>query len=115
MNCTMNDILNVVAREFLMTTDDLKKRTRETRISGPRQIVMWVARDVTKLSLTQIGEKLGGFDHTTVMHGVRTVEAKMANDEKFAAQVRRLAHDAVVRTAHRVNNIQTAAYQPATT
>jgi chromosomal replication initiator protein len=51
---------------------------------------MWLARKRTRFSLEEIGGYFGGRDHTTVMHSIRTVDARMKDDPNFATQVEQL-------------------------
>ena len=62
---------------------------------------MWIAREVTKLSLPDIGTRLGGFDHSTVMYGVRITAENMKEDAEFADRVHRLSRAATARAAAR--------------
>jgi chromosomal replication initiator protein len=68
-----------------MTAD---KRCRH--LARPRQIAMYLAYELTPKSLPQIGRLFGDRDHTTVLHGYRTVEALIVQDRDFAAVVAEL-------------------------
>lgn len=61
-------IKQVVAKEFNIKIDDLSSKARPKNIAYPRQIAMYLSRELTNLSLPKIGEEFGGRDHTTVMH-----------------------------------------------
>ena len=98
---TLQDIIAVVARDFDMTPQRLLEQTRTHDVTHPRQIVMWIARNCTKLSLPDIGERMGGYDHTTVMYGVRRIAVKMEADGELGARVRRLAQASMTRAAAR--------------
>ncbi len=108
MNCNLNDILFVVAREYNITPDRIKERTRVIAVARPRQIVWWIARNVTKLSLNYLGERMGDFDHSTVMYAVEIVDARMAKDPAFEQKVRGLAQAAVARGAVRATHYANA-------
>lgn len=97
----LNDILFVVSRAYNMTPDRLKERTRLRSVSRPRQIVMYIARHYTKLSLNAVGERLGGFDHTTIMYGTLVIERMMEEDPQFNKHVRELGQEASVRAGRR--------------
>lgn len=101
MNCTMQDIIIVVSRAYKMTPEKLLERTRRPAISQPRQVAMWIARNATKMTLTDIAERLGGFHHTTVIYGIDEVDKQMAGDAEFGAQVRAMATAALKRAAGR--------------
>ena len=62
-----------------------KRRARD--IVRPRQVAMYLAKDLTNHSYPQIGSRFGGRDHTTVMHAVRKVEDLIAEDKQFADDV----------------------------
>jgi chromosomal replication initiator protein len=59
-----------------------KKRTQ--KIAFPRQIAMYLSRELTDLSLPHIGDEFGGRDHTTVIHAYNKIEQKIEDDSKFA-------------------------------
>jgi chromosomal replication initiator protein len=70
-------------------TDLLGKR-RHKSVALPRQVCMWLARRHTRYSLEEIGGYLGGRDHTTVLHAIRTVDTRQIQDERLKADVDRL-------------------------
>lgn len=72
---------NVKIEEFIA-----KKRTRS--IAFPRQIAMYLARQLTDLSLPKIGEEFGGRDHTTVMHAHNKISTMIENDKNFANDIK---------------------------
>jgi len=84
---TIDNILNTVAEYFGLRVDDLTGRRRTRAISMPRQVGMYLARELTDLSFPQIGEKLGGRDHTTIMHGHEKIEDLFDKDEELRQQV----------------------------
>lgn len=73
---------NIEGIEALLSTE-----RRFQRIVFPRQIAMYLAKTITHQSLSVIGRRFGGMDHTTVMHAVRKVEALMAGDPQMAQTV----------------------------
>ena len=62
-------IMQTVAEYYSITVNDLIKQSRRREVTGPRQIAMYLTREMTNLSLPQIGQVFGNRDHTTVMHG----------------------------------------------
>ena len=56
----------------------------------PRQMAMYLAKQMTNRSLPEIGRRFGGRDHTTVMHGVRKIDSLLATDEQIARDVETL-------------------------
>ena len=74
-------ILTTVARHYGLEEEDLTGPSRRRQVSVPRQMCMYLIREVTEISLPKIGELLGGRDHTTVMHGCEKIGAQIESDE----------------------------------
>lgn len=72
------DIIAEVAARHDLTVDELLCASIKRRFTHPRQEAMWEIRQRTRLSFPQIAEKLGRKDHTTIIHGVREHERRMA-------------------------------------
>ena len=70
-------ILELVAREWKITEDELLGRDRSQKVAEPRQVAMYLMRKETDASLPQIGEVLGGRDHTTVMYAIEKISNKI--------------------------------------
>jgi hypothetical protein len=84
-------VLEVTAKHFRTTPDDLVAHCRKRPLVRQRQIAMYVAYQVTGHGLPFIGSKIGGRDHTTILHGVRVVEALIdAGDAETATAVDRI-------------------------
>ncbi|NQT90601.1 MAG: chromosomal replication initiator protein DnaA [Candidatus Omnitrophica bacterium] len=73
-------IQKVVADHFGISSNDMRIKKRTRKIAFPRQIAMYLSRELTKLSLVEIGGLFGGRDHTTVMHGCERVEEDIKNN-----------------------------------
>jgi chromosomal replication initiator protein len=71
------DIITQVAKYFHLTFDDIVGRTRTKNIALARQTAMYLAREMTSMSLVDIGEVFGGRDHTTVMHAYTRISGEM--------------------------------------
>jgi chromosomal replication initiator protein len=78
-------IVELVAREWKTTSEALLGRDRSQRVAEPRQVAMYLMRKETDASLPQIGEVLGGRDHTTVMYAI----TKIANQIETKAELRK--------------------------
>jgi len=78
---TIEQIQKRVAEHFDVRLADMTSKRRPANIAFPRQIAMYLARELTKTSLNEIGEAFGGRDHGTVLHAHRLVKAKMIKDE----------------------------------
>ena len=79
---TIDQIQRRVAEHFDVRLADMTSKRRPANIAFPRQIAMYLARELTKLSLSEIGEAFGGRDHGTVLHAHRLVKGRILKDEK---------------------------------
>lgn len=77
------DIISQVAQYFHMTFDELVGRQRTKNVALARQIAMYLAREMTSMSLVDIGEVFGGRDHTTVMHAYTRVSGEMQEKQEI--------------------------------
>ena len=80
-------IINVVAEYFGITTDDIMSKKRNSELVQARQIVMYLCRDLTEVSLSGIGKFLGKKDHTTVIHGVNKITEEIVNNEEMKIKI----------------------------
>ena len=83
----LTDIVAVTARAFDLSPEQLQARDRRAGIAFPRQVAMFLARELTEHSLPDIGRALGGRNHTTVLHALRRIEAGIATDPAVHAAV----------------------------
>ena len=74
-------IIEVVSEHFHISVDQMISKTRSSEIARPRQIAMYLCKNMTGVSLENIGELLGGRDHSTVIHGINKVEAELQTNE----------------------------------
>ena len=79
---TVQNIQKTVAEYFKIRVSDLHSRQRTRRIVRPRQIAMSLTKELTSMSLPEIGDAFGGRDHTTVLHAQRKVEGLVGTDSK---------------------------------
>jgi chromosomal replication initiator protein len=84
---TIEEIQKRVAEHFNIRTSDMHSARRARSVARPRQVAMYLAKQLTTRSLPEIGRKFGGRDHTTVMHAVRKVEELRERDSGFAEDV----------------------------
>jgi chromosomal replication initiator protein len=84
---TIDEIQRKVAEHFNMRVADMHSERRARAVARPRQVAMFLAKQLTQRSLPEIGRKFGGRDHTTVLHAVKKVEELMANDQGFAEDI----------------------------
>ncbi len=88
---TIQAIQKAVAEHFGLRLEDMKAKRRTKGVAFPRQVAMYLARELTDSSLPRIGEEFGGRDHTTVLHACERVRAEMQRDPHLAATVHGLA------------------------
>jgi len=79
-NITIDRVQRVVAEYFNVTPADLKGKKRTKQVTFPRQVSMFIIREITDYSTTEIGLEFGGRDHTTVMHSCTRIEDRMKGD-----------------------------------
>lgn len=84
---TIDEIQRKVAAHFNMKMADMESARRARAVARPRQVAMYLAKQLTSRSLPEIGKKFGGRDHTTVIHAVKKVEELRATDPGFAEEV----------------------------
>ncbi|MBL6927884.1 MAG: chromosomal replication initiator protein DnaA [Rhodospirillales bacterium] len=84
---TIEEIQKRVAEHFNIRTSDMHSARRARSVARPRQVAMYLAKQLTSRSLPEIGRKFGGRDHTTVMHAVKKVDELRERDAGFAEDV----------------------------
>ena len=84
---TIEEIQKQVATHFNIRISDMHSARRARSVARPRQVAMYLAKQLTSRSLPEIGRKFGGRDHTTVMHAVKKVEELRECDSSFAEDV----------------------------
>ncbi|MDC7235353.1 MAG: chromosomal replication initiator protein DnaA [Spirochaetales bacterium] len=89
-NITIDKIQKQVSEYFNVTLSDLKGKKRTKQITFPRQIAMYIIREITDFSTTEIGLEFGGRDHTTVMHSCQRIEDRIKTDSTIEPTVQEL-------------------------
>ena len=84
---TIDRIQDVVARRWGVTSEQLRSKARIKTLVVPRQIAMYLARDMLQMQLIEIGQVFGGRDHSTVIHSVDKVQRQMARDRSFRDRI----------------------------
>jgi chromosomal replication initiator protein len=84
---SVSDILNATCEHFMIKLSDLKSARRDRSIARPRQIAMYLAKEMTTKSLPEIGAAFGR-DHTTIMHAVKQISSLINTDPTVAEHVR---------------------------
>lgn len=80
-------IKNVVAEYYNIKIDDFDSKKRTRQIAYPRQIAMYICRELTDLSLPKIGEEFGGRDHTTVIHACEKISLEISADYEMKNKI----------------------------
>src|SRR5204862_5356696 len=80
---TIDQIQKKVADLFSVSVPELKARTRTKAVALPRQIAMYLSRQLTHASLAEVGRAFGGKDHTTVLHAVDKIQTLLQQNPKL--------------------------------
>jgi len=87
---TVDFVIKTVADYFGVKVSDLKSRKRTREIAFPRQVAMYLAKQLTDLSLADIGNGFGGKDHSTVIHACKQIRSKIKSSEEVSRKIRLL-------------------------
>jgi chromosomal replication initiator protein len=86
-------IQKLVAQHYRIPVEAMKSKVRTARLAFPRQVAIFLARELTGASLTQIGQRFGGRDHTTVIHACQKITSMLETDVALKASVNQLRKD----------------------
>ena len=89
-NMSIEVIQRVVAEDYHLTPNDLKGKKKSAGIVKPRHIAIYLCRDLTEYSLTEIGQAFGDRDHTTVLHSCKMIEETSNSDSNLYSTLERL-------------------------
>lgn len=84
---TMAQIIDAVCEFYNVNENDLKSACRAAKIVYPRQVAMYLCRELTPKSFPLIGRIFGGRDHTTALHAHRKITARVEDDERMADEI----------------------------
>jgi chromosomal replication initiator protein len=84
---TIPVVLEGICKYYNVDLERLKSKQRDREIAWPRQVAMYVMREETSASLFQIGNSLGGRDHTTIIHGCEKVHNEMTNNDHIRHEI----------------------------
>ena len=76
-------VIEIVAEHFNISTNQMISKNRSSEIAKPRQIAMYLCKNMTSAQLETIGALLGGRDHSTIIHGIKKITEEYKNDENF--------------------------------
>lgn len=85
-------IIGIVSEHFGIKSEDIISKKRNSEFVLPRQMCMYLCREMTSCSLSRIGKLLGGKDHTTVMHGIDKIEKEMVDNPEISNAVQIIKH-----------------------
>ncbi len=83
----IEDILRIVSRHYAVSRADILSQRRHRSVVWPRQIGMYLAKQLTSRSLPEIGRRFGDRDHTTVLHAIRKVDKELEGNTKLQAEL----------------------------
>ena len=86
-NLSVKDVIKLVSEYYNTTEDMMYKKSRRKEIVHPRQVAMYILREVYDVSYPSIGDKFGGRDHTTVMYSVEKIKKDLLVDKKLVEEV----------------------------
>jgi len=87
---TIDEIQAQVAEHYRIRKAEMTSARRAREVARPRQVAMYLSKQLTPKSLPDIGRRFGGRDHTTVIHAVKQIERLRANDAELDADIRLL-------------------------
>ena len=90
VNISIKQIINLVCREMKVSERQLLGKNRTMQIALARQIVMYFCKELTDISLSNIGLHIGKRDHSTVIHGYKNIEKKILNDSDFKLKIKNM-------------------------
>jgi chromosomal replication initiator protein len=90
---TVNLIKEVVSKSFNVKIEDFNSKKRTRAIAYPRQVAMYLCRELTDLSLPKIGDEFGGRDHTTVIHAYDKISTDVNNNSEFKRRLEDIAKE----------------------
>jgi len=94
--CEKNDvhrIQRIVSEYFQISVEDIRSKKRSANIAFPRQIAMYLCRNITGESFPKIGTEFGGKDHSTVMHSVEKIENEIKVNKDLYNIIEKLKKD----------------------
>lgn len=86
----IEDILRIISRHFGVSKGDLLSQRRHRSVVWPRQVGMYLAKQLTARSLPEIGRRFGNRDHTTVLHAIRKIEGELAGNPRLKEELEEL-------------------------
>ena len=89
-NMAIKDVVKIVSEHYRLEEESIYEKTRKKEIVKARQIVMYLLREDFNVSYPLIGQKLGGKDHTTVIHSCLKIKADLKNDPQLIQELEQI-------------------------
>ncbi|MCR5437598.1 MAG: chromosomal replication initiator protein DnaA [Treponema sp.] len=86
-NISLDIIQKVIAENYNISVSDLKGKKRDRKYAFPRQIAIYISRELTEISYTELGIEIGGKDHSTVMHAYNKIAEEIKTDSSLQAKI----------------------------
>ena len=86
-NISLDVIQKVIADIYQISVSDLKGKKREKKFVVPRQIAIYISRELTEISYSELGNEFGGKDHSTIMHAYNTISEKIKFDPSLESKI----------------------------
>ncbi len=83
----MKDIVKIVSDFYNVEEDSIYEKTRRKEVIKPRQVIMYLLREDFNISYPAIGQKLGGRDHTTVIHSCEKIKVDIKEDQSLVQEI----------------------------
>jgi chromosomal replication initiator protein len=104
---TILAIQQAVAKEWGVTVDGLRSKTRTKTLTTPRQIAMYLARQLLATQLVEIGNAFGGRDHSTVIHSLEKVQQTIIHDSDLKSRINRIRNSLETFNFHPTSRVET--------
>jgi chromosomal replication initiator protein len=104
---TILAIQQAVAKEWGVTVDGLRSKTRTKNLTVPRQIAMFLTRELLSTQLVEIGNAFGGRDHSTVIHSLEKVQQDVSDDSALRSRINRIRNNLEAFNFRSVSRVET--------
>ena len=89
-NISLDIIQKVIADNYNISVTDLKSKKKDKKVVIPRQIAIYISRELTEISYTELGKEFGGRDHSTIMHAYLKVNDLIKYDSNLNQKIKLL-------------------------
>ena len=92
-NISLDIIQKVIAENYQISISDIKSKKRDKKYVIPRQIAIYIARELTEMSYTELGEEFGGKDHSTIMTAYKKISDNIKTDSTLQSKIQILIRE----------------------